>query len=146
MHLEELLSDSSATKSISILAAGGLVWSDQNGTPEIVLVKQKSDGQWHLPKGKYSSRDKTIEDAAVREVKEETGCEVKPYKFAGSLNYTAKKKKKLVLFWHMKLKKKNVAKIHDDITEHRWFPVKKALEKLSFKRERQLLAEQMTCL
>jgi 8-oxo-dGTP pyrophosphatase MutT (NUDIX family) len=48
-------------------AAGGLV---QNGEGRYLIMKRR--GKWDLPKGKLN-RNESIEDAAVREVTEETG-------------------------------------------------------------------------
>ena len=61
-----------------IIAAGGLVFNDNN---ELLMIFRR--GKWDLPKGKLDE-DETIEDCAVREVKEETGLEnVSMGNFAG---------------------------------------------------------------
>jgi len=125
------------------LAAGGLVWNERNGSVKIALVKQKNDGLWHLPKGKYSPKDKSLKQAAIREVREETGCDVKVSGFADSLRYRAGKKNKIVLFWHMKLRKPKAFKLHDDIVKFRWFTPDKAAEKLGCRDEKRLLIEQL---
>ena len=51
-------------------AAGGIVHSDQN---KILAIYRR--GHWDLPKGKVEKKE-SIEDAAVREVEEETGIKV----------------------------------------------------------------------
>ncbi|HEX5155100.1 MAG TPA: NUDIX domain-containing protein [Parafilimonas sp.] len=61
-----------------IIAAGGLVFNDKN---ELLMIFRR--GKWDLPKGKLD-KGETIEDCAVREVKEETGLEnVSIKNFAG---------------------------------------------------------------
>lgn len=50
-----------------ILAGGGLVLND---TGELLMIFRR--GKWDLPKGKLDEGE-TIEDCALREVKEETG-------------------------------------------------------------------------
>jgi 8-oxo-dGTP pyrophosphatase MutT (NUDIX family) len=61
-----------------IIAAGGLVFNDNN---ELLMIFRR--GKWDLPKGKLDEGE-TIEDCAVREVKEETGLEnVSMGNFAG---------------------------------------------------------------
>ena len=52
-----------------IIAAGGLVFNEKN---ELLMIFRR--GKWDLPKGKLDEAE-TIEDCAIREVKEETGLE-----------------------------------------------------------------------
>ena len=61
-----------------MIAAGGLVFNDKN---ELLMIFRR--GKWDLPKGKLDEGE-TIEDCAIREVKEETGLEnVNIENFAG---------------------------------------------------------------
>jgi 8-oxo-dGTP pyrophosphatase MutT (NUDIX family) len=61
-----------------IIAAGGLVLNDKK---ELLMIFRR--GKWDLPKGKLD-KGESIEDCALREVKEETGLgNVKLGKFAG---------------------------------------------------------------
>lgn len=54
---------------IPLNAAGGLVRNDKN---ELLLIYRK--GKWDLPKGKLD-RDEAFDQAALREVREETGLQ-----------------------------------------------------------------------
>lgn len=61
-----------------IIAAGGLV---KNEKEELLMIFRR--GKWDLPKGKLD-KDEKIEDAALREVKEETGLKtISITKFTG---------------------------------------------------------------
>lgn len=52
-----------------VVAGGGMVFNDHS---EILFIKR--NGKWDLPKGKLEKKE-TIEECAVREVSEETGCQ-----------------------------------------------------------------------
>lgn len=46
---------------------------------EILVVKQQKNGKWSIPKGKPSSQDPILFSTALRELKEETGVDIKSY-------------------------------------------------------------------
>ncbi len=54
-----------------VLAAGGVVWRRQGDRVHVVLVHRPAYDDWSLPKGKVDPGE-TDEDAALREVEEET--------------------------------------------------------------------------
>lgn len=54
------------------LAGGGVV--RRPGTPEILLLHQRADDRWCLPKG-HVEPGESVEAAALREITEETGLE-----------------------------------------------------------------------
>ena len=55
------------------LAAGGLVERTLPGGIHLAVVRRTRYGDWVLPKGKPDD-DESIEQTALREVMEETGC------------------------------------------------------------------------
>lgn len=61
----------------SVRAAGGVVLRPVEGTLEVLVVHRPRYDDWSFPKGKVE-RDESDEDAARREVEEETGyrCEL----------------------------------------------------------------------
>ena len=58
-------------KVILIKAGGGVVYCRKGGGLQVLLIHRR--GVWDLPKGKVE-RDETVEEGAVREIEEETGC------------------------------------------------------------------------
>ncbi|MBP3193366.1 NUDIX hydrolase [Natronogracilivirga saccharolytica] len=54
-----------------ITAGGGVVYRRNGSSVEILAMVRR--GVWDLPKGKVDSGE-SVEDAALREVEEETGC------------------------------------------------------------------------
>ena len=59
---------------MKIWAAGGVVWRIVEGRVDVVLLGTPEPVQWRLPKG-IRELNESLEDAAVREVHEETGLE-----------------------------------------------------------------------
>ena len=55
-------------------SAGGLVLKRENGTYSGLLIGRNTPRIWSLPKG-HVEVDETIEEAAVREVREETAVQ-----------------------------------------------------------------------
>ncbi|MCG9899080.1 MAG: NUDIX domain-containing protein [Hydrotalea sp.] len=69
-------------KKMTLIAAGGLV---VNANKELLLIFRR--GKWDLPKGKMEETE-TIEDCAIREVKEETGLQqVEIKQFVGTTTH-----------------------------------------------------------
>ena len=53
-------------------SAGGVVFFHEDGMVKVILISRENDLVWCLPKGKLENGE-TKEQAALREVKEETG-------------------------------------------------------------------------
>lgn len=54
------------------VSAGGVVRKIENGEVFVALVRELGKPDWVLPKG-HIEKDETIEEAAIREIREETG-------------------------------------------------------------------------
>ena len=98
-----------------IMAAGGILSRDG----EILLVQRPRYGDWSLPKGKLDRGESPLQ-AAVREVREETGFRVKTMGFAGAFGYEVKGAPKVVLFWMMKPVKQGPIMDTNEICDVRW--------------------------
>lgn len=62
-------------RSAKAVSAGGVVWRRRDGAVEVLLCGRTADKLWALPKGTPEPGE-TLEQAALREVREETGVEV----------------------------------------------------------------------
>jgi 8-oxo-dGTP pyrophosphatase MutT (NUDIX family) len=106
-----------------IIAAGGLVFNDQN---ELLMIYRR--GFWDLPKGKLDPGE-SIEACAIREVEEETGLkEIELGKFISiTLHeyfdpYLKEEVIKESHWYHMKVKGEPslIPQTEEDITQIKW--------------------------
>ena len=124
-----------------IRAAGGLLWRNSDRGRELLLVHRKRYDDWSLPKGKLE-KGEPWEEAAVREVVEETGFKVNLDDFAGIVSYVVGGSPKVVLFWNMELDTPDEQRQLDsdgEVDRCEWLTVPDALERLSYGGERGLL-------
>jgi 8-oxo-dGTP pyrophosphatase MutT (NUDIX family) len=127
-----------------IRAAGGLVTRDASGGMELILVRRTRYNDWALPKGKVEANEQPLQ-AAIREVREETGCEVECQGFAGEIRYEVESIPKIVLFWRMSLVRQEPLEENDEITEAIWLPIPQAIARMTYESERELVARSFRC-
>jgi len=126
-----------------IRAAGGLVWRVKGDQYEIVIIHRPRYDDWTLPKGKLKE-DERWEEAAVREVWEETGYGVEIVSFANALFYYVSERPKIVLFWNMKVKGE-ISQSHpasdspDEGDQVKWLSLEEALACMTHEDEKELL-------
>ncbi len=122
-----------------IRAAGGIVWRDGDGGPDVLVVHRLRYDDWSFPKGKLDPGE-SWEQAAVREVWEETG--VVPV-LGAALDETAytdhKGRRKTVRYWAMTVAADTGFEPDDEISGRRWCSVREAHELLTYDRDRDLL-------
>ena len=121
-------------------AAGGLLWRLVEGQRRLAIVyRDRHGGGWTLPKGKRKPREKWLK-TAIREVKEETGCsELEVGEFAGCICYSTGERPKVVLFWHMNMKKMGEVQIDDEVKELKWVTIAEARKLLRYSNEKNFL-------
>jgi 8-oxo-dGTP diphosphatase len=119
-----------------VRAAGGVVL---NPDGEIAVVYRPKYEDWTLPKGKLEPGE-SWEQAAVREVHEETGLVCKLGDELGSVEYTDRHgRPKVVRYWRMEACDGEFAP-NNEVSELRWLPQDEAAAQLSFDRDREILA------
>src|SRR5258708_21386873 len=124
-----------------IRAGGGVVERPGAGGVEILLIHRTrySDNEWALPKGKVETGE-SLEQTAVREVREEAGCVVRLGEFLGATRYEVKGKPKEVSYWRMALVEQRAIQDTSEVAGLRWLPPADALDLMSYDSERELIA------
>ena len=115
-----------------IRAAGGIVARGET----ILLVHRAHYDDWSLPKGKVEPGE-TWEDAALREVWEETGLRCELGDYVGASHYEVHGEPKEVRYWLML--SDDDARASNEVDAVRWASVDDARNALSYARERELL-------
>lgn len=131
-------------------AAGGVIWrqitvADESGVTrpsgEIVLIHRPRYDDWSFPKGKLD-KGETYEEAAIREVAEETGlvCEL-GLELPSTWYLDGKGRTKLVRYWAMRVVGIQPWEPNDEIDQRRWVTVEEAADMLTYEHDRELLAQ-----
>lgn len=119
-----------------VRAAGAVL---ENDAGEVAVIYRPKYDDWTLPKGKLEPGE-TEEEAAVREVEEETGYIGELGDELGSVSYTDRHgRPKVVHYWRMKVTGGEFQP-NREVSELLWLPAQQAAERLSFDRDREILA------
>ncbi len=132
------------------ISAGGIVYKKESGQFFVVLIKHsgKTANQekevWTFPKGHIDPGEKP-EDAAIREVGEETGVVAKIVDKLGSIKYTfvweGENIFKIVTFYLMEYISGDVAGHDYEVEEAKWFEFLEAEKQLHYKADKETLAK-----
>lgn len=122
-----------------VRAAGGVISrTGEDGRREFLLVHRPAYDDWTFPKGKLKPGERD-EDAALREVREETGLRCRLERDLGHISYRDRRgRPKLVRYWVMRPLDGAFVPT-GEIDEVRWLPAKAAGRVLSYPHDRDLL-------
>lgn len=122
-----------------IEAAGGVVMRRGPEETEIVVVHRPRYDDWSFPKGKLDPGE-TFEEAALREVREETGlvCRLGP-ELAFAHYDDNKGRPKVVRYWLMAVVEDPGFEPNDEVDELRWLTPDAAADLLTYSRDSKLV-------
>lgn len=122
-----------------IRAAGGIL---QRATPrgdEVMIVYRTRHQDWTLPRGDVRDGE-SFQEAALREVEEETGCSCQLGSYLGTLSYSDNGIPKVVMFWKMTVVQEGTTTDSEEIGEVAWMQLSSAVQKLTYSQEKALLS------
>lgn len=119
---------------VRIEAAGGVIIRDG----KIAVVHRDRYDDWSLPKGKLDAGE-SFEEAALREVREETGLECQLGRELEPVSYVDQKgRPKLVRYWLMEVTEGDF-EANDEVDEMRWLAPDEAARLLTYPHDRELV-------
>ena len=122
-----------------VQAAGGLVVRRHHGELHVVVVHRPVQQDWSFPKGKLEQGE-SLELAALREVREETGMACRLLRFVGHTEYVDRKgRPKAVAYWVMAAET-GFFTPNEEVDELRWLTLEVASRTISYTRDRELVA------
>jgi uncharacterized protein involved in tolerance to divalent cations/8-oxo-dGTP pyrophosphatase MutT (NUDIX family) len=135
------------------ISAGGVIYRRQARGVEVALIRAR--GRWGLPKGHVEAGE-SADQAALREVREETGLEGRVARKLGEIHYSYREKRagqqeelkihKRVHFYLVRYLRGDVRDHDHEVDEARWFGIDEALRSLRFATERKMVSRAKSAL
>lgn len=124
-------------------SSGGAVIDLRDGTPYVAMIATRGRSRWGLPKGAVSAGE-TSEQAAVREVKEETGLDAEIIGLLDTIEYFFRAGdtliKKSVDFYLMHHLGGTMTPQLSEVDDVEWVALPEGIERASFDSERKVLS------
>jgi len=121
-------------------SAGGLVIRNLRGRPHVAAVRVR-DRILALPKG-HPEQWESAQDAALREVREETGLEATPVEKLGDIRYwyarDGDRVLKIVSFFLLRYRSGRLEDHDHEVEEALWIPLEEAPARLAYRGEKEM--------
>jgi 8-oxo-dGTP pyrophosphatase MutT (NUDIX family) len=121
-------------------SAGGLVIRNLSGRPHLAVVRVR-DQILALPKG-HPEEGESAQDAALREVREETGLEATPVGKLGDIRYwyarDGDRVLKIVSFFLLRYRSGRLEDHDQEVEEALWIPLEEAPARLAYRGEKDM--------
>ena len=138
----DLADEQSRIDAAEVRAAGGVVWRRPEGPDralEILLIHRPRYDDWSLPKGKLDEGE-GFDQAAIREIREETGVVGDLGEDLGAVFYTDHKDRpKVVRWWAVEVRQIHEPTDTDEVDEFRWTSIADAVRQLTYDSDRGVL-------
>jgi 8-oxo-dGTP diphosphatase len=131
------------TQLTSEYSAGGVVYRRNSAGIDIALIYRTRHDDWSLPKG-HIEEGESREQAALREIKEETGLDARILHPLGEATYFYRRRngelvRKTVYHYLMEALTADLGKPNWEVTEARWVPITEAQALLSYEKDREIV-------
>ncbi len=128
---------------MSVVAAGAILWRIEKGELKVAIIHRSRYDDWSWPKGKVD-KGETVAEAAVREIREETGLRVSLGVHLAELHYPLKNgDDKEVHYWAAHVTDKALAdskfEPSEEVEKVDWKTPEKARKLLSYEFDQQPL-------
>jgi len=124
-------------------SSGGAVIDLRDGVPFVAMIATRGRSRWGLPKGAVSPGE-TSEQAALREVQEETGLDAEVIGLLDTIEYFFRAGdaliKKSVDFYLMRYTGGTMTPQLSEVDDVEWVALPEAIRRASFDSERKLLS------
>jgi len=124
-------------------SSGGAVIDLRDGAPFVAMIATRGRSRWGLPKGAVAPGE-TSEQAALREVQEETGLDAEIIGLLDTIEYFFRAGdtliRKSVDFYLMHYVGGTMTPQLSEVDDAEWVPLPEAVQRASFESERKLLS------
>jgi 8-oxo-dGTP pyrophosphatase MutT (NUDIX family) len=122
-----------------ITAAGGVLLApDDEGRTKVAVIHRPKYMDWSLPKGKLEEGE-SWQEAALREVEEETGYRGEPIAELPHVSYLDRKGRRKLVRYGLMEPIEGEFEAHGEVDELRWVTPEEAYEVLTYPHDKELV-------